>query len=117
MQYENIEINKKNKKKIISYFLIDVRETKEHDKEHIVNSINLPQSQFSNVKLMKLIKNNNNIILYCQSGRRSLEVCKMLNKFDNTKFYNLIGGIISWKEHGLTTVKNHKITSNIQKKL
>lgn len=48
----------------------------------------------------------NIIILFCQSGKRSLEAAKILSQRDENKtIYSLKGGILYWQNH-------HKINSN-----
>jgi len=107
--FKNIEVKKENKKYLINSLLIDVREKNEYNAEHIKNAINLPQSSFNNNKFHKIIKKNKNIIIYCQSGRRSLEVCETLKNIDGFNIFNLVGGINSWKEHKLAITFNKKL--------
>ena len=107
--FKNIEVKEEYKKKLMESLLVDVREKNEFNAEHIENAINFPQSTFNSIKFSNIIKNNKNIIIYCQSGRRSLQVCEKLDNTNNCQIFNLIGGINSWKENGLNTEFRKKL--------
>ena len=72
--------------------IIDVREDDEFNKGHIVNAINIPLSEISEINYDK----ETNIILYCATGVRSSEAAKELEKMGYTKIYNLDGGLLNW---------------------
>jgi len=70
--------------------LIDIREPYEYEEGHIENSINIPMGDFLE-KLDKLDKSRQ-IIIYCNTGRRSKPVVYMTYKLHNITLYNLEGG-------------------------
>ncbi len=81
--------------------IIDVREPNEYNAEHIIGAINIPLSKID-IKLVNLANlNKNKIVLYCQSGKRSLEAYKKIINTDNLS--NLEGGINLWKEKSFPT--------------
>ena len=74
--------------------LIDVREQFEHDIGNIggklipLGKINFHVSEIEKDKL---------VIIYCRSGRRSVDAVKLLEEATGyTKLFNLKGGILDW---------------------
>ena len=70
--------------------LIDIREPYEYKEGHIKNSINIPMGDFLE-KLDQLDKSKQ-IIIYCNTGRRSKPVVYMTYKLHDITLYNLDGG-------------------------
>jgi len=58
------------------------------------------------LNIFKTIFKGKEIILYCRTGNRSYIAGKMLEEagFEG-KIYNMLGGIVEWKNQGLPTVK------------
>ena len=70
--------------------LIDIREPYEHEEGHIEGSINIPMDDFLG-KLDELSRTKQ-IVIYCNTGRRSKPVVYMTHKLHNIVLYNLRGG-------------------------
>jgi rhodanese-related sulfurtransferase len=70
--------------------LIDIREPYEHEEGHIEGSINIPMGDF--LEKLNQLETNKQIIIYCNTGRRSKPVVYMLKKLHNISAYNLEGG-------------------------
>jgi rhodanese-related sulfurtransferase len=70
--------------------LIDIREKYEHEEGHIKPSINIPMGEFLE-KLDQLDKSKQ-IIIYCNTARRSKPVVYMAYKLHGIILYNLEGG-------------------------
>jgi rhodanese-related sulfurtransferase len=78
--------------------LIDVREPYEHD-EFDIGGTNIPVTElpFRLDELKQL--GNGDLVLYCQSGNRSILAQKLLAmQFGIEDSYNLKGGVNAWKE-------------------
>lgn len=77
--------------------ILDVRTDAEVTEGIIPNAIHLDiyRGQDFVAELEKLDKNKNYYV-YCRSGNRSGQACKIMNQigFDNT--YNLMGGMLEW---------------------
>lgn len=70
--------------------LIDIREPYEYEEGHIPTSINIPMGDFLE-KLDQLSKTKQ-IVIYCNTGRRSKPVVYMTYKLHGITLYNLEGG-------------------------
>lgn len=75
-------------------FLLDVRTAPEHTQENIPNSINIPLMGLLN-RANELPKDKK-LIVYCQTGGRSLVACQYLQQIGFDNAYNLLGGIEAW---------------------
>lgn len=80
--------------------LLDVRTPQEYAEGHIDGAlnINVQSDDFQRVVEKELTKDST-ILVYCRSGRRSMDAAEILNKL-GYKVVNLKGGIIEWKEDG-----------------
>lgn len=80
-------------------FLVDVRSPLEYESGHVKGSINIPLDQIP--QKLSLLKNKENIIVFCRSGNRSSQAKKMLEKLG---FKNV--------ENGGTWVEVNKMIKN-----
>lgn len=81
--------------------ILDVRTPAEYADGHIDGAINInvQSEDFQNIADRKLSKNAT-ILVYCRSGRRSLDAAGKLTEL-GYKVINLKGGIIDWKDSNL----------------
>ena len=84
--------------------IVDVRTAAEFKEEHIDGSINLcikcdPDS------FVNTLDPDDEILLYCLSGVRSADGLRILNSNGYNKVFNMLGGIVEWKEKGYSVVK------------
>ena len=87
---EYLELSKKNK-----FQLIDVRTYDEYNTNRLRNAINIDFYDSLFLKRFKKFNNEDNILLYCRSGRRSLIGAEILVKNGYKKIYDLKNGVIS----------------------
>ena len=87
---EYLELSKKNKFK-----LIDVRTYDEFNTNRLKNAINIDFYDSVFLKRFEKFNKEDNILLYCRSGRRSLIGAEILVKNGYKKIYDLKGGVIS----------------------
>lgn len=81
--------------------LLDVRTLQEYAEGHIDGALNINiQSDDFRQRAEKELSKDSTILVYCRSGRRSMEAAEMLTKL-GYKVVNLKGGIIEWKGDGL----------------
>ena len=81
--------------------LLDVRTPQEYAEEHIDGALNINvQSDDFQRMVEKELSKDFTILVYCRSGRRSMDAAEILTKL-GYKVVNLKGGIIEWKEDGL----------------
>ncbi|MBR1613078.1 MAG: rhodanese-like domain-containing protein [Succinivibrio sp.] len=77
-------------------YFIDVREIDEYQSGFIPPAINFPLSTFSKEEALKVLPDiAKPVIIYCRTGRRSLEAAQKLKDYG---YYYLIdlGGISKW---------------------
>jgi rhodanese-related sulfurtransferase len=92
------DLNPEDVKKILDHKngtrLIDVREEWEHKIARIENSELMPLSNF--MYHMDNLNVNDELIFYCHTGIRSLNVCNYLAEKGFKNLINLKGGIEAW---------------------
>ena len=85
------EITSEELLKIISKVqLIDIREPYEHEEGHIEGSINIPMGDF--LEKLDELSRTKQIVIYCNTARRSKPVVYMTHKLYGYTLYNLEGG-------------------------
>ena len=87
---EYLELSKKNK-----FQLIDVRTNDEFKINRLTNAINIDFYDSVFLRGFEKFNKEDNILLYCRSGRRSLLGAKILVKNGYKNIYDLKGGVIS----------------------
>lgn len=93
MQEYDITLEELKLKQSNGAIIIDVRNQREYQENHISKSINIPEYEIKNT-IQNVVKNKSlEIVLYCSSGYRSLKGCKTLKKMGYTNVYNLYGGL------------------------
>jgi adenylyltransferase/sulfurtransferase len=86
----------------MTYRLVDVREPHEHEISRIPGSMLIPLGDLAS-RLDELDRAET-IVIHCQTGRRSLEACRILreNGFENA--FSLKGGIVEWMRQSEPTL-------------
>ena len=85
--------------------VVDVRETAEFGKGHILNARNIPLSQFG-TRCTEIDKfKAKPVILACETGNRSGSAASVLRKRGFEQVFNLSGGIAAWQQAGLPVEK------------
>ena len=93
-------INRKNA------IVIDVRERKEFDSGHIVDSLNIPLKNLKQ-RLNELRKHEQKpLIVVCKLGQHSGEAAKLLQEAGHDEVVRLNGGLTEWKAQSLPLVQN-----------
>ena len=81
---------KELQKKLSKVQLIDIREPYELVDGYILGNTNIPMGDVLDKK--DQLSKSKDIIIYCNTGRRSKPVVYMLKKLHNISTYNLQGG-------------------------
>ena len=82
------------KKNIEQYLLVDVRTFAEHETSNI-GGVHIPLNEIASIE--PFLKEHQNIVVYCTSGRRSEEAARLIKLQFNTSVYSLEGGIKRWR--------------------
>ena len=77
------------------FLIIDVRTPEEYQISRIKNSININFYDEKFIDIFNKIYDDKNVLIYCRSGRRSLEAGKILTNKGFSKLYDLKGGILA----------------------
>ena len=93
------EIDEVEAKKLLSERkakALDVRTSLEVSQGKISGSKNINFASPSFASALSAIEKNQAYIVYCRSGRRSRQACKIMAKQGFRKLYNLEGGYNTW---------------------
>lgn len=85
--------------------VVDVREKKEYEEGHIVDSLNIPLAKLKQ-RLKELKKHKDKpIIVVCKLGQHSGEAAKQLMEAGYEEVFKLSGGITEWRAQSLPLVQ------------
>lgn len=78
--------------------IIDVREANEYAEDNIGATL-LPLSELRNFDAEAIEDfKDQELIIHCRSGKRSIEACLLLEQMGFTNVVNLEGGIMEWRQ-------------------
>ncbi len=81
--------------------LLDVRTPQEYAEGHIAGAVNIDvQSDDFQPTARQELSKDSTILVYCRSGRRSLDAAEILTHL-GYRVVNLKGGILEWQASGL----------------
>ncbi len=92
----NLEELKKLKRE--GAILIDVRSPQEYKEGHIENAICIPEYELLYKCKAEIENKNQEIIVYCSSGKRSKKAQAELKRLGYSKVYNLYRGLESYMD-------------------
>ena len=84
-----------------SALLIDVREADEHAQGALPGAIWIPRGYLEQRIARHVSGTGDSVIVYCQSGNRSLFAARSLAELGYTNVRSLAGGFTAWKQAGL----------------
>lgn len=91
-RYQTIDSNKAMELIDDGAIVIDVRTVEEYNESHIVGAVNIPLDSIDDIEY----DTDENLIIYCATGVRSVEALKKLYDLGYTSLYNLDGGLLNW---------------------
>ncbi len=78
--------------------VLDVREANEYAEANIGATL-LPLSQLRNMDTEAIDDwKQDEVIVHCRSGKRSMEACMLLDTMGFAKTVNVTGGILDWQQ-------------------
>ncbi len=93
------EVKKKIDAKDPKFVLIDVREPNEYEITHIVEKpLLFPRAQWTAAGKSLEAHKNDEVVIHCKSGGRSLQVTQMLRQQGFTNVKSMAGGILLWNK-------------------
>jgi len=85
--------------------VVDVREKKEFDTGHIVDSINIPLAKLKQ-RLSELRKHKEKpVVVVCKLGQHSGDAAKTIQESGYAEVFRLSGGLTEWKAQSLPLVQ------------
>ena len=76
---------------------VDIRDAEAFSKSHIADAVNVPQAEMEQ-HLSKLKKNEQALVVVCDSGQRARGAAKQLKTKGYSNVYVLSGGLHAWRE-------------------
>jgi rhodanese-related sulfurtransferase len=78
--------------------VIDVREPEEYNDVNIGVKL-IPLGNILSMQIDELDElKNEELIIHCRSGKRSMQACMVLEQLGFTDTVNVVGGIMAWQE-------------------
>ena len=78
------------------FFLVDVRESVEHDINRIPGSVLIPKGDFLNGSALEQIPGDKQVVMYCKSGVRSAETLAIVKGAGYADAVHVGGGVSAW---------------------
>jgi len=85
--------------------IVDVRTPEEFSTGYIEGAMNLCAECDAQL-LLDNLNTDDEILLYCRTGRRSANALRILRENGYEKVYNMVGGIEAWKNAGYPVVES-----------
>ena len=85
--------------------IVDVRTPEEFSTGYIEGAVNLCVECDAQL-LLDDLDPDDEILVYCRTGRRSANAMKILGENDYEKVHNMVGGIEAWKNAGYPVVES-----------
>ncbi len=83
--------------------IIDVRDDKEWQQQHIPGAIHIPLAQLNNRLGELAAYKNTKLVMQCHSGGRSAKATELLTAAGFSNVSNMDGGLLAWNKAGLAT--------------
>lgn len=83
--------------------VVDMRSSDEFAGGHLINARNIPGDQLA--QRSTELPQKRPVLIYCQSGVRSLRAVQTLKQAGREEVFSLTGGLQAWVQAGLPTVK------------
>ena len=85
--------------------VVDVRDKKEFETGHLVDSINIPLAKLKQ-RLTELKKHKEKpVVVVCKLGQHSGDAAKTLQEAGHAEVFKLAGGLTEWKAQSLPLVQ------------
>ena len=85
--------------------LLDVRTPEEFAEGHVPGAVNMPYDQLASFKQTLDGFKDNNLVVYCRSGRRAAVAVQWLQEQGFEQLYHLDGDMLGWQEAKLPIEK------------
>ncbi|NQV69838.1 MAG: rhodanese-like domain-containing protein [Pseudohongiella sp.] len=85
--------------------VLDIRDKKEFDTGHIVDSINIPLAKLDQ-RITELQKHKEKpVVVVCKQGQHSADAAKKLQAAGHAEVFKLSGGLTEWKAQSMPLIQ------------
>jgi rhodanese-related sulfurtransferase len=91
--------------------VVDIRNKDQYEQGHIVDSINIVESELE-AERTKSLKKAKSVILVCDNGAKSAQCAATLMKNGMENVYNLQGGLTTWQRDNLPVLASGASATN-----
>ena len=88
-----------------NFVVLDVRTPEEFSDERIQGAVNLDYFNESFSAVLGILDKNKTYLIHCRSGTRSGFALEVMKELEFWEVYNMLGGIVQWKEEGFETLQ------------
>lgn len=78
-----------------TFILVDVRQPDEHEEARIDGDMLIPLASLATQ--FETLPRDQDLVIYCRSGRRSQQACLALCDAGFARVFNVTGGILAWQ--------------------
>jgi len=78
--------------------ILDVRTSQEYSSRRLKNAVNIPLTDLE--QRISTLDRNSLILVYCETGQRSVRATALLAEAGFASLYNMQGGLSAWVEAG-----------------
>jgi rhodanese-related sulfurtransferase len=100
---EIAEIDASGARRLDGALFVDVREQDEWDEGHITGAVHVSRGHLESRIEAAAPDKSQPLVVYCQSGNRSVFATKALEELGYENVVNLAGGYVDWKRNGFPT--------------
>ena len=88
-----------------NFVVLDVRTPDEFKSGHIKDAVNIDVNAVNFEQEVARLDKSKIYLVYCRSGRRSLDASETMLRLGFTSIYNMTGGILEWQAEGYPVVQ------------
>ena len=90
---------------------LDVRDENEFEEAHLLNALNIPQSELEQRIADLDAYRSQPILVYCRTGQRSARAAVLLKRQGFDPVYKMSGGMLAWQAAKMPVSKNDTVVA------
>jgi len=93
---------------------LDVRDKNEFEEAHLLNALNIPQSELEQRITELDAYRSEPILVYCRTGQRSAKAAVLLKRQGFDPVYKMSGGMLAWQGAKMPVSKNDAVATDME---